>query len=37
MTAAPGGNFILSSAGGLAPGTPKENIEAMGRAASLWP
>jgi uroporphyrinogen decarboxylase len=35
--AAPGGNFILSSAGGLAPGTPQENIEAMAQAARSWP
>jgi uroporphyrinogen decarboxylase len=33
---APGGNFILSSAGGLAPHTPRENIEAMADAAGAW-
>ncbi len=35
--AAPGGNFILSGAGGLAPGTPRQNIEAMAEAARSWP
>jgi len=30
---APGGNFILSSGGGLAPATPRENLEAMAEAA----
>jgi uroporphyrinogen decarboxylase len=34
---APGGNFILSSGGGLAPHTPKENLEAMAEAARSWP
>jgi len=27
--AAPGGGYLLSSAGGLAPGTPMENLKAM--------
>jgi uroporphyrinogen decarboxylase len=33
---APGGNFILSSAGGLAPHTPKKNLETMIEAARSW-
>lgn len=33
---APRGGFILSSGGGLAPQTPKENIEAMVNAVKLW-
>ncbi len=33
---APGGGFILSSGGGLAPKTPKENIEAMLEATRIW-
>lgn len=32
----PGGGFILSSGGGLAPQTPKENIEAMVNAVKMW-
>lgn len=32
----PGGGFILSSGGGLAPQTPKENIEAIISAVRLW-
>jgi uroporphyrinogen-III decarboxylase len=31
--AAPGGGFILSAGGGLSPGTPAENIDALVRAA----
>jgi uroporphyrinogen decarboxylase len=33
---ATGGGFILSSGGGLAPQTPKENIEAMLEAVKFW-
>jgi uroporphyrinogen decarboxylase len=34
--AAPGGGLILSYGGGLSPGTPPENIDAMLEAAKKW-
>jgi uroporphyrinogen-III decarboxylase len=33
---AEGGSFLLSSAGGLAPGTPIENLKAMTKALKRW-
>ncbi len=35
-TAAPGGGLILSLGGGVAPGTPPENIDALLQAAREW-
>jgi len=34
--AAPGGGMILSFGGGVSPGTPAENIDALLRAARIW-
>ncbi len=34
--AAPGGGMILSFGGGVSPGTPPENIDALLRAARVW-
>lgn len=34
--AAPGGGMILSLGGGVSPGTPAENIDALIRAARIW-
>lgn len=35
--AAPGGGMILSFGGGVSPGTPPENVDALLRAAREWP
>ena len=35
-TAAAGGGLILSFGGGVSPGTPPENIDAMLHAARTW-
>ncbi len=35
--AAPGGGMILSFGGGVSPGTPPENIDALLQAARTWP
>ena len=34
--AAPGGGLILSFGGGVSPGTPPENVDALLRAAREW-
>ncbi|MBI5446821.1 MAG: hypothetical protein HY900_37105 [Deltaproteobacteria bacterium] len=36
MEGVPGGRFFLSSAGGLAPDTPLENLKAAGHAIERW-
>jgi len=34
---APGGGMILSFGGGVSPGTPPENVDALLQAARQWP
>ena len=33
---APGGGMILSFGGGVSPGTPPENVDALLEAARMW-